>query len=138
MKLAVIGREPLDTLQSWVVPLFSSVRNTHQPTHFMPPVPAFPPKVLGTRLSVVPVKEMRRLTLAFPLPIDWEQQKDMQVRCTPYKHFKSCRGRALHISSLHTPSHSHRESRLEAAEGHAGESRGIAESSPPLSPSKSM
>jgi secreted Zn-dependent insulinase-like peptidase len=80
MKLAVIGRESLDELQKWVVPLFSTVRNTQQPPHFMPPVPAFPPSTMATVLKVVPVKEMRRLSLGFPLPIDWQEQAKMRVR----------------------------------------------------------
>lgn len=35
---------------------------------------------LGTRLDVVPVREMRRLSLAWPLPHNWEKQRALQVR----------------------------------------------------------
>ena len=86
MKLAVIGRQPLDRLEAWVADLFSNVRNTNQPSHFSYPVPAFDASRLGIRLSVVPIKEMRRLTMTFPLPLDWEAQRAMQVSQTKRWH----------------------------------------------------
>jgi insulysin len=75
MKMAVVGREPLETLQSWVLDMFSTVRNTNQPSHYTYPVPPYTPDKYGIRLSVVPVKDLRRVTLAFPLPYDWQKQR---------------------------------------------------------------
>ncbi|EWM30042.1 insulin-degrading enzyme [Nannochloropsis gaditana] len=78
MKLAIVGREDLDTLQEWAVQLFAGVRTTGQPSHFPYPVEAWDPSRLGTRLDVVPVREMRRLSLAWPLPHNWEKQRALQ------------------------------------------------------------
>lgn len=77
MKLAVIGREPLDQLQTWVVDLFSPIRNTQQPKYFTYDTAPFPPQHLGIKMEVVPIKESRRLLLSFPLPYGWEQQRSM-------------------------------------------------------------
>ena len=53
MRLVVVGREPLDTLQAWVVPLFSKVPNIDR----LPPVWGtlpYGPAQLGRELKVVP------------------------------------------------------------------------------------
>ena len=67
MRLVVVGREELDTLQAWVVPLFSRVPNTDR----LPPVwgtlPYGTPQ-LGRELKVVPVRDLRTLSVWWPLP----------------------------------------------------------------------
>lgn len=72
MKLVVLGRgtacatqsltfmkENLDTLQSWVVEKFSPIVNKNvEVPRFTSTVP-FPPDLLGRKLEVVPVKDIR-------------------------------------------------------------------------------
>jgi insulysin len=67
MRLVVVGREDLDTLQAWVVPLFSAVPNTDR----LPPVWATLPygaAQLGRELKVVPVRDLRTLSVWWALP----------------------------------------------------------------------
>ncbi|KAL1511204.1 hypothetical protein AB1Y20_006018 [Prymnesium parvum] len=67
MKLAVLGREPLDTLQRWAEARFSAVPNRDRPPLCWPAEP-YPHSRLRRRFEVVPVREMRSLTVAWPLP----------------------------------------------------------------------
>ncbi|KAK4156700.1 ubiquitin carboxyl-terminal hydrolase [Chaetomidium leptoderma] len=66
MKLCVLGREPLDVLQTWVVEHFSSVRNKNlAPNRWEAEVP-FTQAELGTQVFAKPVMDTRELTLTFP------------------------------------------------------------------------
>lgn len=66
MKLVVLGREPLDVLQKWVVELFSSIENKNlQPNRWTEAVP-FRPEDLGTQCFAKPVMDSRELNLIFP------------------------------------------------------------------------
>lgn len=67
MKLAVIGRESLDTLQEWVVDRFSGVYNTNADAPSFPGVP-FGPDQLQKRFNVVPAKDLRSLDIMWPMP----------------------------------------------------------------------
>lgn len=57
------------TLKAWVREAFSGIRNTAPPA--VPdygPQPAFGEGELGRKVTVVPLKEARRLSLSWPLP----------------------------------------------------------------------
>lgn len=67
MTLVVSGREELDQLQAWVDELFSAVpKRANKPER--KPEPMFLPGQLPMRLSVVPEKEVRSISLLFPVP----------------------------------------------------------------------
>lgn len=67
MKLVVIGRDSLDTLESWVSEKFSAVKNTNRPP---PKYPASPltKNELGKLIFVKPVMDSKNLMLNFPVP----------------------------------------------------------------------
>ena len=71
MRLVVLGRETLDVLQGWVEDRFSAIENRAMPA------PAFDgaPFALSagsalhrSSVRIVPIKDLRSLTLLFPLP----------------------------------------------------------------------
>lgn len=67
MKLVILGREPIETLEKWIVDKFSDVRNTNR----LPP--SYEDEVttkdqLGLFVRVKPVKDIKRLTIRFPIP----------------------------------------------------------------------
>eukprot|EP01124_Arcella_intermedia_P016527 TRINITY_DN23144_c0_g1_i1.p1 TRINITY_DN23144_c0_g1~~TRINITY_DN23144_c0_g1_i1.p1 ORF type:complete len:973 (+),score=184.03 TRINITY_DN23144_c0_g1_i1:70-2919(+) len=74
MKLAVLGKEDLDTLEKWVREKFSAIKNKNiqVPTFQGEP---FPPKYLGFRQHYVPVKDTRTLTLYWPIPPEYKLWK---------------------------------------------------------------
>lgn len=66
MKLCVLGREPLDVLQSWVVEHFSPVKNNNlSPNSWADEVP-FTKQQLGIQIFAKPVMDTRKLSLIFP------------------------------------------------------------------------
>lgn len=67
MKLVLLGREDLDTLQSWAVKYFSPIvnKNVSRPLYKMPRLTE---SQIGECIYVKPVKDLRRLTLDFPIP----------------------------------------------------------------------
>jgi insulysin len=66
MKLCVLGREPLDVLQTWVVEHFSAVKNKNlEHNRWVDEVP-FTKEQLGTQVFAKPVMDMRELSLSFP------------------------------------------------------------------------
>lgn len=66
MKLVVLGREPLDVLQTWVSELFSGVPDKKlAPNRWLDSVP-FGPEHLGMQCFAKPVMESRELNLFFP------------------------------------------------------------------------
>ena len=67
MRLVVVGREELDTLQAWVVPLFSKVPNIDRPPPVWP-TPPYGAAQLGRELKVVPVRDLRSLSVWWALP----------------------------------------------------------------------
>ncbi|CAO1621115.1 unnamed protein product [Jaminaea pallidilutea] len=67
MKLVVLGREPLDQLNDWIVDKFSGVRNKGLAA------PTFPESPLGkeqmsTQIFFRTVKDIRMLDVTFPIP----------------------------------------------------------------------
>ncbi|KAF5005938.1 hypothetical protein FDECE_7652 [Fusarium decemcellulare] len=67
MKLVVLGREPLDVLQKWVVELFSPVVNKKLPPNRWPDEVPFRKSDLGMQCFAKPVRDLRELNLYFPL-----------------------------------------------------------------------
>lgn len=68
MRVAVLGAEPLDTLETWVRECFEPVQQKQSQPVSYAGIPVFTPEQVGRVLKVVPVKDMRRVTLVFPLP----------------------------------------------------------------------
>lgn len=67
MKLSVIGREPLDTLEKWVTDKFTGVRCTKREPPVFGPQP-FHAESLQRVYRVVPVKDERELYISWALP----------------------------------------------------------------------
>ena len=67
MRLAVLGREPLDTLQGWVETLCAAVPNSDRPEPVWGAEP-YPYERLRRQFKVAPVRDLRTLTVAWPLP----------------------------------------------------------------------
>lgn len=72
MSLAVLGKEPLDTLQSLVESIFLSiptrVADNHTHTNGTDPGPLYSDEELGERLDIAPAGNVRWLQLLFPVP----------------------------------------------------------------------
>ncbi|KAJ4178578.1 metalloprotease [Fusarium falciforme] len=66
MKLVVLGREPLDVLQKWVVELFSPVVNKKLPPNRWPDELPFRESDLGMQCFAKPVQDLLQLNLYFP------------------------------------------------------------------------
>ncbi|KAL1959901.1 hypothetical protein VTO42DRAFT_569 [Malbranchea cinnamomea] len=66
MKLVVLGREPLDVLESWVSELFSGVMNKDLPQNRWDDVQPFNPEDLGRVIYAKPVMDTRSLDIYFP------------------------------------------------------------------------
>ena len=67
MKLAVVGREPLDTLEHWVRTRFAAVPR-RDAERLRITAPLYPEGLLPARLDVEPVREIRSLRLSFEIP----------------------------------------------------------------------
>lgn len=68
MKLAVIGRESLDELQSWVEELFVDVPNHNLPQLRWDDIPPLTEEHLQREIFVKPVMDQRILDIFFPYP----------------------------------------------------------------------
>ncbi|KAK4169407.1 ubiquitin carboxyl-terminal hydrolase [Cladorrhinum sp. PSN259] len=66
MKLCVLGREPLDVIQSWVVQLFSPVVNKDLVLNRWEDEVPYDGERLGVQIFAKPVMDTRELTLSFP------------------------------------------------------------------------
>lgn len=67
MKLCIIGRESIEELEQWSVEKFSGVRNANKPLPSYAP-PPFGPDQLQCLIKAEPVKDIKRLSLRFPIP----------------------------------------------------------------------
>jgi insulysin len=67
MALAVVGKEPLPQLRQWAIEKFSDIPNTGK-TRLEVDAPLFASGQLPARVNIVPVKDRRGLSLAFPVP----------------------------------------------------------------------
>jgi len=68
MKLAVLGRESLEQLQSWVVELFSDVENKQLPKLRWDNMRIYGQDEIGTQIFTRPVMDTRYLDLYFEFP----------------------------------------------------------------------
>lgn len=66
MKLVVLGREPLDTLEAWVAELFARVENKNLPQKRWEKDQPFEENELLTQIFAKPVMESRSLDITFP------------------------------------------------------------------------
>lgn len=73
MKLVVLGRENLDELESWVVDLFSEVKNKDLPKNRWDDVVPLSKEQLNTEIFAKPVMESRSLELTFP----WQDEEEL-------------------------------------------------------------
>ena len=97
MSLVVLGREPLDQLQAWAVEKFAPVPNRHA-SRFVPSAPLYRSDQLPLRVDVIPLKEIHRLEMEFPLPSTLEHYR---VHPTRYlAHFIGHEGEGSLLSLL--------------------------------------
>ena len=68
MKLAVLGKESLDDLESWVYEFFSDVKNQDLPQLRWDGVPICSEEDIRTQMFVKPVMDQRKLDIFFPYP----------------------------------------------------------------------
>lgn len=68
MKLAVLGRENLDELQTWVEELFQDVKDQNLPKMRWDGVPAYDESDVCTQIFAKPVMDQRLLDIYFPYP----------------------------------------------------------------------
>jgi len=80
MKLVVFGREPLDTLQSWVEKMFIGIKNKSIDRLVYPGQP-LTDKELLTQVIAKPVMDTRSLELCFPY-----MPEDELYRCQPSRY----------------------------------------------------
>ncbi len=66
MKLCVLGREPLDVLESWVSEFFSGVKDKDLKPNRWPDEVPLPPSYLGFQCFAKPVMDSRELNILFP------------------------------------------------------------------------
>ena len=67
MRLVVVGREDLDTLEAWVAPLFAQVANINRPKPVWSAA-AYPDDAPRRSLAVVPVRDLRSLSVVWSMP----------------------------------------------------------------------
>ncbi|KAI7162683.1 putative metalloprotease [Hortaea werneckii] len=68
MKLAVLGRESLDELESWVTELFSDVKNQKLPQMRWDGIPILGAEEVQTQIFTKPVMDQRNLDIYFGYP----------------------------------------------------------------------
>jgi insulysin len=68
MKLVILGREPLDLLQTWAVHYFSDVPNKNLKQNRWEDDVPYRPEHLARQCFVKPVMDKRELSLRFPIP----------------------------------------------------------------------
>ena len=78
MTLVVYGPQNLDTLQQWVETRFSAIPD-HDAELFVAQVPLFAAETLPLRVDYRPIKEIRSLTLSFPLPVQDDEWQDKSL-----------------------------------------------------------
>ncbi|KXJ87314.1 metallopeptidase [Microdochium bolleyi] len=66
MKLCVLGKEPLDTLQQWAVDMFSDIPNKDLPQNRWDDIPLWSEVQLPRRVYTNPIMDIRQLRVSFP------------------------------------------------------------------------
>ena len=80
MKLVVLGREPLDDLESWVSELFADVRNKDLPLNRWDDVQPYSDEEVLTQVFAKPVMDTRLLDIYFPYQDEEEMYKTQPSR----------------------------------------------------------
>ena len=75
MKLCVLGKEPLDTLEQWVEELFSPIENKNVVLPDLSQPWPFPRQQMGRIFKIVPVRDLRELRINWSLPYSQKQYK---------------------------------------------------------------
>ena len=86
MTLAVVGRDDLDTLESWVTDLFSVVGNSDVPppeTAWAGKVPVLSDSAAKRVVNAVPISDDRFIQLNWLLPFTSEADRQMKLRGKP-------------------------------------------------------
>ena len=71
MKLAILGPEPLDVLESWVTDIFSQVPNKRLAPSLWQETDPFGPEQLGKLCFAKPIEDLIQLDLTFPMTDQW-------------------------------------------------------------------
>lgn len=82
MKLVVLGKEGLDTLQSWVEELFSDVPDQNLPQNRWDGIPLFSQQEIGKEVFIKPVMERRQMELQMNFPDEeplWESKPSRYI-----------------------------------------------------------
>ena len=75
MKLCVVGKEPLDTLEQWVEELFSPIENKNVVLPDLSQPWPFPREQMGRIFKIVPVRDLRELRINWALPYSQKEYK---------------------------------------------------------------
>ncbi|KPJ02224.1 Insulin-degrading enzyme [Papilio xuthus] len=67
MALVVVGKESLDELEEMVAPLFTAIEDRNVTAPSWPQHP-YPPELCRRRAYVLPIKDLRTLSIEFPIP----------------------------------------------------------------------
>lgn len=80
MKLVVLGRESLDTLEAWVAELFSGVKNKNLPQNRWETEPFYREEDLLTHVFAKPVMDQRKLEIRWPFIAEEELYESQPSR----------------------------------------------------------
>ncbi|KAF3769957.1 hypothetical protein M406DRAFT_248220 [Cryphonectria parasitica EP155] len=80
MKLVVLGREPLELLEAWVVEYFSGIEDKNLEPNRWLDAPPLGPEQLATQIFAKPVMDSRELGLCFPFPDENELFESLPSR----------------------------------------------------------
>ena len=80
MKLVVLGKESLETLQGWVEELFEPIQNKNLPQNRWDGTSPFTETELGMQVFAKPVFDMRTLDIYFPYPDEEEMYESQPSR----------------------------------------------------------
>ncbi|PSS03756.1 Metalloenzyme, LuxS/M16 peptidase-like protein [Coniella lustricola] len=80
MKLVVLGREPLDVLEAWVVEYFSAIEDKSLKPNRWPDVLPLGPEQLAVQVFAKPVMDSRELGLCFPFLDESELYESLPSR----------------------------------------------------------
>ena len=86
MTLCIVGKQILDQLQKWAISLFKDVPNRNAPNpadEYWGKIPPFLPQKEASLLEIVPVGEQRLLSIAWPIWVVNQAQRDALVRTKP-------------------------------------------------------
>ena len=97
MKLALVGREPLDVLERFVRGRFEAVKR-RPGERLRIEAPLFPEGLLPARLDIEPIRESRVLSLSFPIPPQEEHSRSKPLALI--SHLVGHEGRGSLLSAL--------------------------------------